>query len=116
MFVNTAKGSIIATFRLSSEKAAKELWEMYTEGKFESTLQEVLVENTLKEDQKVPEKPMELKLSLGEDRFHQIQKKLAGKWSNHGNDLLKPPFKIQLCIKFKKMWEQIQSHLKFSKN
>lgn len=83
MFVNTAKGSIIATFRLSSEKAAKELWEMYTEGKFESTLQKVLVENTLKENQKVPEKPMGLKLSLGEDRFHQIQKKLAGKWSNH---------------------------------
>ena len=82
MFVNTAKGSIIATFRLSSKKAAKELWEMYTEGEFESTLQEVLVENTLKEDQKIPEKPMELKLSLGEDRFHQIQKKLAGKWSN----------------------------------
>lgn len=53
---------------------------MYTLGKFQSTLQEVLVENTLKEDQKVPEKPMALKLSLGEDRFHQIQKKLAGKF------------------------------------
>ena len=81
MFVNTAKGSIFATFRLSSEQAAKKLWEMYTKGKFQATLQTVLVENTLREDQKVPEKPLELKLSLGEDRFNQIQKKLAGKTS-----------------------------------
>lgn len=78
MFVNTAKGSIISTFRLCSEDAAKKLWLMYSEGKFQTMLQEVLVENTLKEHKKVPEKPVELKLSLGQDRFNQIQKKLAG--------------------------------------
>ncbi len=78
MFVNTAKGSIVATFRLSSEQAAKKLWEMYSEGKFQTMLQTVLVENTLKEDEKIPDKPLELNLSLVEDHFNQIQRKLAG--------------------------------------
>ena len=78
MFVNTAKGSIISTFRLSSEQAAKELWEMYTEGKFQSMLQTLLVEKTLKDDQRFSENPLELKLSLGVERFNKIQEKLAG--------------------------------------
>ncbi|KAL9989319.1 hypothetical protein ACROYT_G003856 [Oculina patagonica] len=77
VFVNTAKGSIVATFRLSSEQAAKKLWEMYSEGKFQTMLQTVLVENTLKEDEKIPDKPLELNLSLVEDHFNQIQRKLA---------------------------------------
>ncbi|XP_078348477.1 ATP-dependent RNA helicase DHX58-like [Oculina patagonica] len=78
VFVNTAKRSIIATFRLSSEQAAKKLWEMYSEGKFQTMLQTVLVENTLKEDEKVADKPaLKLNLSLVEDHFNQIQEKLA---------------------------------------
>ena len=78
VFVNTAKGSIIATFRLSTVEAAKKLWEMYTEGEFQAKLQKVLVDDTLKEQKKVPDKPVKLNLSIGEDRFNQIQKKLAG--------------------------------------
>ena len=78
MFVNTAEGSIITTIRLASEEAAKELREMYNEGKIQSMLQNVLVENSLEEGQKVPERPLELKISLGEDKFNMIQRKLAG--------------------------------------
>lgn len=76
--MNTGKGSIISTFRLSSEKGANELWEMYTQGTFQSTLQKVLVEDTLKEDPNPPEKHPELKLSLGKERFEKIRKKLKG--------------------------------------
>lgn len=78
MFVNTEKGSIISTFRLSSEKAAKELWDMYSKGTFQSMLQTVLVENALKDDQKNLEKPLEFKVTLGEERFEKIRKKLEG--------------------------------------
>ena len=78
MFVNTEKGSIISTFRLSSEKAAKELWEMYSDGTFQSMLQTVLVENALKDDDKQPGKPLEFKVTLGEERFEKIRKKLEG--------------------------------------
>ena len=42
-------------------------------------LQEVLVDSTLKEGQKVPEKSLELKINLGEEKFKNIQQKLAGK-------------------------------------
>ncbi len=52
---------------------------MYSEGKFQTMLQTVLVENTLKEDEKVADKPaLKLNLSLVEDHFNQIQEKLAG--------------------------------------
>ena len=88
MFVNTAKGSILATFRLSSEEAAKKLWEMYKDGKFQTMLQTELVENTLAKDQKVPDEPLQLKLSLGEEQFHLIQQRLAGSnkvWWNFHN-------------------------------
>ena len=78
MFVNTEKGSIISTFRLSSEKAASELWEMYTQGTFQSMLQEVLMEDALKDDAEKPEKSLELQLSLVKERFEKIRKKLAG--------------------------------------
>ncbi|XP_068695183.1 ATP-dependent RNA helicase DHX58-like isoform X2 [Montipora foliosa] len=77
VFVNTEKGSIISTFRLSSEKAASELWEMYTQGTFQSMLQEVLMEDALKDDAEKPEKSLELQLSLVKERFEKIRKKLA---------------------------------------
>lgn len=41
-------------------------------------LQTVLVENALKDDQKNLEKPLEFKVTLGEDRFEKIRKKLEG--------------------------------------
>ena len=78
MFVNTDKGSIISTFRLSSAKAANELWEMYSKGTFQSMLQDVLMEDALKDDTEKPEKPVELQLNLGKERFEKIRKKLAG--------------------------------------
>ena len=74
MFVNTEKGSIISTFRLSSEKAAKELWEMYSKGTFQSMLQEVLVGD----DAEKSEESLQLELNLGEERFEKIRKKLEG--------------------------------------
>ena len=77
--MDTAKGSIIFTFRLSSEQAAKELWVMYTGGIFQSMLQTVLVENALKDQhQEVPEKPPKLQLSLCTEKFNKIREKLAG--------------------------------------
>ena len=51
---------------------------MYDKGEFQATLQKVLVDDTLKEHEKFPDKPLKLNLSIGEDRFNQIQKKLAG--------------------------------------
>jgi len=51
---------------------------MYAEGNLETTLQTVLVEKTLEDDKKVPERPLKLNLSLVEDRFNKITKKLAG--------------------------------------
>ena len=78
MFVNTEKGSIISTFRLSSEKAAKELWEMYSKGTFQSMLQEVLVRDVVKHDEVKPEESLQLQLNLGEERFEKIRKKLEG--------------------------------------
>ncbi|XP_067017165.1 ATP-dependent RNA helicase DHX58-like isoform X3 [Acropora muricata] len=76
VFVNTEKGSIISTFRLSSEKAAKELWEMYSKGSFQSMLQEVLVGDAVKHDAEKPEESLQLQLNLGEERFEKIRKKL----------------------------------------
>ena len=78
MFVNTEKGSIISTFRLSSEKAAKELWEMYSKGTFQSMLQEVMVEDAVKHDAEKSEESLQLELNLGEERFEKIRKKLEG--------------------------------------
>jgi len=75
VFVNTENGSIISTFRLSSEDAANKIWEMYTKGTFQSMLQTVLVENTLKDE--VQERPLKLNLSLGLERFKTIKEKLA---------------------------------------
>lgn len=78
VFVNTAKGSVIATFRLSTVEAAEKLWEMYSKQTFQDKLKEVLVEDTLKRHQKLPDKPLELNITFSEDRFKQIQKKLKG--------------------------------------
>lgn len=78
MFVNTAKGSIVSTFRLSSEKAAVELWEMYTKGTLESMLQTELVENTLKDHPEPPEERPKLAISLGVEKFNKVKEKLKG--------------------------------------
>ena len=78
MFVNTDKGSIISTFRLSSEKAANELWEMYSKGTFQSMLQEVLIGDVVKHNAEKSEESLQLQLNLGEERFEKIRNKLAG--------------------------------------
>ena len=59
-------------------EAAKKLWEMYSKQTFQDKLKEVLVEDTLKRYQKLPDKPLELNITFSEDRFKQIQKKLKG--------------------------------------
>ena len=78
MFVNTAKGSIISTFRLSSEKAAVELWEMYTKGTLQSILETGLVENALKDDLEISDERPKLAISLCVERFNKAKKKLKG--------------------------------------
>lgn len=59
-------------------EAAKKLWEMYSKQTFQEKLKEVLVEDTLKRHQKLPDKPLQLNITFSEDRFKQIQKKLKG--------------------------------------
>ena len=81
-FVKTSKGSIILTFRLSSEQAANELWNMYTERKFQSMVQTVFVEDALKDSHKDGlEKIPKLELSLCVERFNKIREKLRGRLS-----------------------------------
>ena len=81
-FVKTSKGSIILTFRLSSEQAANELWNMYTERKFQSMVQTVFVEDALKDSHKDGlEKTPKLELSLCVERFNKIREKLRGRLS-----------------------------------
>ncbi|XP_073244354.1 ATP-dependent RNA helicase DHX58-like isoform X4 [Porites lutea] len=76
-FVNTSRGSIILTFRLSSEQAANELWDMYTEGEFQSMLQTVFVKDALKDLQKEGlEKTPKLELNLCTKTFKKIRDKL----------------------------------------
>ncbi|CAH3018864.1 unnamed protein product [Porites evermanni] len=76
-FVKTSKGSIILTFRLSSEQAANELWNMYTEGEFQSMVQTVFVQDALKDSHKDGlEKTPKLELSLCVERFNKIREKL----------------------------------------
>lgn len=78
VFVHTTKGSIITTIRLSTKEAAVKLWDMYTEGEFQKSLQHVLVDDTFKKHHRIPEKPLKLNLSISQERFVQIQEKLAG--------------------------------------
>ena len=51
---------------------------MYSKGTFQSMLQTALVENALTDDQKNLEKPLEFKVTLKEERFEKIRKKLEG--------------------------------------
>ena len=70
------------TFRLSSEQAANELWNMYTEGEFQSMVQTVFVEDALKDSHKNGlEKTPKLELSLCVERFNKIRDKLQGRLS-----------------------------------
>ncbi|XP_073244353.1 ATP-dependent RNA helicase DHX58-like isoform X3 [Porites lutea] len=88
-FVNTSRGSIILTFRLSSEQAANELWDMYTEGEFQSMLQTVFVKDALKDLQKEGlEKTPKLELNLCTKTFKKIRDKLKEIESEQESDRL----------------------------
>ena len=70
------------TFRLSSEQAASELWDMYTDGEFQSMVQTVFVEDALKDSHRDGlEKAPKLELSLCVERFKKIREKLRGRLS-----------------------------------
>ena len=79
--MDTSKGSIILTFRLSSEQAANELLEMYRSGKFQSMLQTVFVkyalEHALTDGFEKPQS-VKLELNLCVERFDKIREKLKG--------------------------------------
>ena len=68
------------TFRLSSKQAANELWNMFTEGKFQSMVQTVFVEEALKDSHKDGlGKTPKLELTLCVERYDKIRDKLEGR-------------------------------------